>query len=308
MLRLIAVLAAALMAVFSATGHSYAETACETIGKALFELAVTSHDLFQAKNSNDERRFEREFTASLEQLQRQRTLRLAEKQLNRKEDQDIQAFVDLRLQYDKTRRQVSRDAARDFYQAEIADKSFETFQNATLAVGCPIDQLASASDKSSQRKNPISRAIGLVEPGRSLKTEVAKKIENKRKKQVAPPQESYFLYSVILIPSMAGLFALVFVIDYFDKRNAKRHLVTIKAFLIQGNSKESICILDVSQTGAKFRSNVEISKGDRISIGLLGGQPPIAAIVRWTNNNIAGVQFNNKVTRRTIRQVRKAAA
>ncbi|AUQ62818.1 bacterial type IV pilus assembly (PilZ) protein-like protein [Phaeobacter inhibens] len=87
------------------------------------------------------------------------------------------------------------------------------------------------------------------------------------------------------------------------KRRRKRHTCNLDCHLLYAEEEAEATLLDISQEGAKIKSDVICAVGDKISLKLPKDAPQVdlSGQVQWCNANYFGIQFKDRLPRDVVK-------
>ncbi|WP_254683356.1 PilZ domain-containing protein [Phaeobacter sp. LSS9] len=89
------------------------------------------------------------------------------------------------------------------------------------------------------------------------------------------------------------------------KRRRKRHTCNLDCLLLHAEEEAEATLLDISQEGAKIKSDFICAVGDVISLDLPEDAPQVelSGRVQWCNANYFGIQFKERLPRDVVKKL-----
>ncbi|ATF18159.1 PilZ domain protein [Phaeobacter gallaeciensis] len=89
------------------------------------------------------------------------------------------------------------------------------------------------------------------------------------------------------------------------KRRRKRHTCNLDCHLLYAEEEADATLLDISQEGAKIKSDVICAVGDEISLDLPEDAPQVelSGRIQWCNANYFGIHFKDRLPRDVVKKL-----
>ena len=83
-----------------------------------------------------------------------------------------------------------------------------------------------------------------------------------------------------------------------------RYPCTLKAVLHSKTGRSATEVINISQAGARLVHDGALQPGDRVSLDLLPGRPPLEAQVRWNRAAMLGLRFERVLSPGDVSRLR----